>query len=144
MRVLVIDRSKTAANEMVKYLSALGHTAIAVNRVEDAVETLAASLTWEEQFAAIILTADPLRSNPILWFLKYLNNRHSEVGVIPTLLQSEESLYEAEGDKVDLRTLSNQQFPFVWYHELNLKKEKRGYFQRFLKERVMKTKGPTR
>lgn len=142
MRVLIIDRSKFARDSMIRYLRELGHDAIAVRDVEDAVETLAASLSWEEQFSAIIITADPLRKTPVLWFLKYLNNRRNEYGIIPCLLQSEEPLYEAEGDRVDLRELAHRGFPFVWYHTLNL--EKFGYFQRFLKERVVVNKGSAR
>jgi CheY-like chemotaxis protein len=142
MLVLVVDRSKIACETMCKYLEALGYTAIAVNSVEDAVETLTASFTWSGmKFSAIILTADASRKMPVLWFLKYLNNRRNELGVTPVLLQSDHPLYEAEGDTVDLSTLSARQFPFVWYHTMDLKKMR--YFQQFFKERV-KSKGPAR
>lgn len=142
LHILVIDPSKPACNEMTRYLRELGHASIAVNRAEDAADTLAASLAWEDQFDAIIITADLPRRNHVLWFLRYLNNRRSEYGVIPCLLQSEDPIYQSEGDRVDLRTLSNRQFPFIWYHPINFKKM--GYFQRFFRERVREKKGPAR
>jgi hypothetical protein len=141
MRVLVIDRSKIACHEMAKYLDGLGHDVIAVNRVEDAIDTISVSRAWVEQFGAIILTADPEGRTPIMWFLKYLHNRHKELGVIPTLLQSTDDLYLAEGDQVDLTKLSERHFPFVWYHRLNLKKL--SYFKQFFSEWAAKPEDPT-
>lgn len=134
--ILIIDPSRLASDEMVRHLEGLGHRSIAVSRVEDAVDTLSASLSWWEQFNAIIITADPFKKIKVLWFLRYLNNRRYEYGVIPCLLQSENPSYDGEGDRVDLRTLSNLQFPFVWYHHTDMKKL--GYIQTFLNRRVLK------